>query len=152
MFVFVCFFRVRWSLLGSWCWLIQMLQALCHSSLSLTSWQERQRTQTQLNRSSLPSGSSLQTRCVCVCVVYLTLSIFFRKVIYTWKILSIFLICCLLCLVQPYILVDELRQELPPDQAEYCISRMPPYTGPGALPGALDYTAFSTALYGESDL
>uniref|UniRef100_A0A673HBD4 Alpha-actinin-2-like n=1 Tax=Sinocyclocheilus rhinocerous TaxID=307959 RepID=A0A673HBD4_9TELE len=53
---------------------------------------------------------------------------------------------------KPYILADELRQELPPDQAEYCISRMPPYSGPGALPGALDYTAFSTALYGESDL
>ncbi|NP_001032662.2 alpha-actinin-2b [Danio rerio] len=53
---------------------------------------------------------------------------------------------------KPYILSDELRRELPPDQAEYCISRMPPYCGPGALPGALDYTAFSTALYGESDL
>uniref|UniRef100_A0A8C1GM89 Actinin, alpha 2b n=1 Tax=Cyprinus carpio TaxID=7962 RepID=A0A8C1GM89_CYPCA len=53
---------------------------------------------------------------------------------------------------KPYILADELRRELPPDQAEYCISRMPPYSGPGALPGALDYTAFSSALYGESDL
>uniref|UniRef100_A0A672QJM1 Alpha-actinin-2-like n=1 Tax=Sinocyclocheilus grahami TaxID=75366 RepID=A0A672QJM1_SINGR len=53
---------------------------------------------------------------------------------------------------KPYILADELRRELPPDQAKHCISRMPPYTGPGALPGALDYTAFSTALYGESDL
>uniref|UniRef100_A0A8B9LC80 Actinin, alpha 2b n=1 Tax=Astyanax mexicanus TaxID=7994 RepID=A0A8B9LC80_ASTMX len=53
---------------------------------------------------------------------------------------------------KPYILIDELRRELPRDQAEYCISRMPPYAGPGAMPGALDYTAFSTALYGESDL
>uniref|UniRef100_A0AAQ5XVD8 Actinin, alpha 2b n=1 Tax=Amphiprion ocellaris TaxID=80972 RepID=A0AAQ5XVD8_AMPOC len=53
---------------------------------------------------------------------------------------------------KPYILVDELRRELPPEQAEYCIMRMPPYAGPGAPPGALDYTAFSTALYGESDL
>uniref|UniRef100_UPI003AAE974D alpha-actinin-2b isoform X3 n=1 Tax=Centroberyx gerrardi TaxID=166262 RepID=UPI003AAE974D len=53
---------------------------------------------------------------------------------------------------QPYILVEELRRELPPDQAEYCIMRMPPHTGHGAPPGALDYTAFSTALYGESDL
>ncbi|KAM4607069.1 alpha-actinin-2b isoform 4-T4 [Polymixia lowei] len=53
---------------------------------------------------------------------------------------------------KPYILVDELRRELPPDQAEYCIMRMPPFKGPGAPPGALDYTAFSTALYGESDL
>ncbi|XP_057214249.1 alpha-actinin-2-like isoform X2 [Triplophysa rosa] len=53
---------------------------------------------------------------------------------------------------KPYILVDELRRELPPEQAEYCISRMPPYVGPVGLPGALDYMAFSTALYGESDL
>ncbi|XP_056100932.1 alpha-actinin-2-like isoform X1 [Rhinichthys klamathensis goyatoka] len=53
---------------------------------------------------------------------------------------------------KPYILVDELRRELPPDQAEYCISRMPPYTGPDGEQGALDYTAFSTVLYGESDL
>ncbi|XP_048842692.1 alpha-actinin-2-like [Brienomyrus brachyistius] len=53
---------------------------------------------------------------------------------------------------KPYILVEELRRELPPDQAEYCIMRMPPYNGPDKAPGALDYTAFSTALYGESDL
>lgn len=53
---------------------------------------------------------------------------------------------------KPYILPDELRRELPPDQAEYCIQRMPPYKGPNAIPGALDYMSFSTALYGESDL
>ncbi|XP_040497671.1 alpha-actinin-1 isoform X2 [Ursus maritimus] len=51
-----------------------------------------------------------------------------------------------------YITVDELRRELPPDQAEYCIARMAPYTGHDAVPGALDYMSFSTALYGESDL
>ncbi|XP_051507393.1 alpha-actinin-1 isoform X4 [Myxocyprinus asiaticus] len=51
-----------------------------------------------------------------------------------------------------YILADELRRELPPDQAEYCIARMTPYTGPDGVPGALDYMSFSTALYGESDL
>uniref|UniRef100_A0A5F8HDT9 Actinin alpha 1 n=3 Tax=Theria TaxID=32525 RepID=A0A5F8HDT9_MONDO len=51
-----------------------------------------------------------------------------------------------------YITLDELRRELPPDQAEYCIARMAPYTGPDAVPGALDYMSFSTALYGESDL
>ncbi|XP_039895582.1 alpha-actinin-4 isoform X2 [Simochromis diagramma] len=51
-----------------------------------------------------------------------------------------------------YITADELRRELPPDQAEYCIARMAPYTGPDAVPGALDYMSFSTALYGESDL
>jgi len=105
----------------------------------------RSMTQTRLNRSSLPSGSLLQTRCVLT-------SKFVRTVFCSSHILSICIICCLLCLVQPYILTDELRRELPPDQAEYCISRMPPYSGPGALPGALDYTAFSTALYGESDL
>lgn len=53
---------------------------------------------------------------------------------------------------KPYILAEELRRELPPDQAQYCIKRMPPYAGPGSVPGALDYTAFSSALYGESDL
>ncbi|XP_019904083.2 alpha-actinin-4 isoform X3 [Esox lucius] len=51
-----------------------------------------------------------------------------------------------------FITPEELRRELPPDQAEYCIARMAPYTGPDAVPGALDYMSFSTALYGESDL
>ncbi|XP_041849997.1 alpha-actinin-4 isoform X2 [Melanotaenia boesemani] len=51
-----------------------------------------------------------------------------------------------------FITPDELRRELPPDQAEYCIARMAPYAGPDAVPGALDYMSFSTALYGESDL
>ncbi|XP_035872088.1 alpha-actinin-2 isoform X2 [Phyllostomus discolor] len=53
---------------------------------------------------------------------------------------------------KPYILAEELRRELPPDQAQYCLSRMPAYKGPGSVPGALDYAAFSSALYGESDL
>lgn len=53
---------------------------------------------------------------------------------------------------QNYITAEELRRELPPDQAEYCIARMAPYQGPDAVPGALDYKSFSTALYGESDL
>ncbi|XP_069500298.1 alpha-actinin-4 isoform X1 [Ambystoma mexicanum] len=51
-----------------------------------------------------------------------------------------------------YITAAELRRELPPDQAEYCIARMAPYQGPDAVAGALDYMSFSTALYGESDL
>ncbi|KAM8854458.1 alpha-actinin-4 isoform 1-T1 [Synchiropus picturatus] len=51
-----------------------------------------------------------------------------------------------------FITADELRRELPPDQAEYCIARMAPYQGPDGIPGALDYMSFSTALYGESDL
>uniref|UniRef100_A0A8C2WTZ9 Actinin alpha 4 n=1 Tax=Cyclopterus lumpus TaxID=8103 RepID=A0A8C2WTZ9_CYCLU len=51
-----------------------------------------------------------------------------------------------------FITAEELRRELPPDQAEYCIARMAPYSGADAVPGALDYMSFSTALYGESDL
>ncbi|CAG0881847.1 unnamed protein product [Cyprideis torosa] len=50
-----------------------------------------------------------------------------------------------------YIMPEDLRRELPPDQAEYCIQRMPAFKGEGAPPGALDYMSFSTALYGESD-
>lgn len=53
---------------------------------------------------------------------------------------------------QAFITAEELRRELPPDQAEYCIARMAPYLGADAAPGALDYMSFSTALYGESDL
>ncbi|GFS72140.1 alpha-actinin [Trichonephila clavipes] len=53
---------------------------------------------------------------------------------------------------KPFITAEELRRELPPDQAEYCIQRMGPFKGVGAVPGALDYMSFSTALYGESDL
>ncbi|ELU16302.1 hypothetical protein CAPTEDRAFT_101963 [Capitella teleta] len=52
----------------------------------------------------------------------------------------------------PFITADILRRELPPDQAEYCIKRMAPFHGQGAPPGALDYTSFSTALYGESNV
>uniref|UniRef100_A0A673LY95 Alpha-actinin-3-like n=1 Tax=Sinocyclocheilus rhinocerous TaxID=307959 RepID=A0A673LY95_9TELE len=53
---------------------------------------------------------------------------------------------------KPYITVEELRRELPLEQAEYCISRMTKYIGPEVAPGALDYISFSSALYGESDL
>jgi actinin alpha len=53
---------------------------------------------------------------------------------------------------KPYITADELRRELPPEQAEYCISRMIPYGGEGAPEGALDYMSFSSALYGQSEL
>uniref|UniRef100_A0A672G9S7 Actinin alpha 3b n=1 Tax=Salarias fasciatus TaxID=181472 RepID=A0A672G9S7_SALFA len=51
-----------------------------------------------------------------------------------------------------YITVEELRRELPPEQAEYCITRMTRYIGADGPPGALDYISFSSALYGESDL
>ncbi|KAI5103525.1 alpha-actinin-2, partial [Silurus meridionalis] len=53
---------------------------------------------------------------------------------------------------KPYIMIEELRRELPPEQADYCITRMPLYTGPDGEPGALDYHTFASALYGESDL
>ena len=53
---------------------------------------------------------------------------------------------------KPYITEDELRRELPPEQADYCIQRMAPYTGPGTVDGALDYQSFSSALYGQSEL
>lgn len=53
---------------------------------------------------------------------------------------------------KPFITLDELRRELPPDQAEYCMHRMPPYRGPGAVQNSFDYIAFSNTLYGESDL
>lgn len=53
---------------------------------------------------------------------------------------------------KPYITADELHRELPPEQADYCISRMSAYIGEDAAPGALDYRSFSSALYGESDL
>ncbi|XP_029467092.1 alpha-actinin-3 [Rhinatrema bivittatum] len=51
-----------------------------------------------------------------------------------------------------YITSEELRRELPPDQAEYCITRMMKYVGADGVPGALDYVSFSSALYGESEL
>jgi actinin alpha len=53
---------------------------------------------------------------------------------------------------KPFITLDELRRELPPDQSEYCMHRMPPYKGPGAVQNCFDYVAFSNTLYGESDL
>ena len=53
---------------------------------------------------------------------------------------------------QSFITPDILRRELPADQAEYCIQRMAPYQGSDAPAGSLDYSSFSTALYGESDL
>lgn len=53
---------------------------------------------------------------------------------------------------KPFITADELRRELPQEQADYCIARMSPYNGPDAVEGSLDYRSFSSALYGESDL
>lgn len=94
------FFRVRWSLLGSWCWLIQTLQALCRSSPSLTSWPERQQTQTQLNRSSLPSGFLLQIRCVLYCLLNPLTPKFIRTfILYLKKLTYSFHMRYLLCIV-----------------------------------------------------
>ena len=44
---------------------------------------------------------------------------------------------------KPYILPEELRRELPPSQAQYCIRMMQPYSGMDAVQGALDYISFS---------
>uniref|UniRef100_A0A915B2A6 Alpha actinin n=1 Tax=Parascaris univalens TaxID=6257 RepID=A0A915B2A6_PARUN len=48
---------------------------------------------------------------------------------------------------KPYITAEELRRELPPDQAEYCIQRMAAYREGGAPPGSYDYVSFSRTLY-----
>ena len=53
---------------------------------------------------------------------------------------------------KPYITEEQLKRELPPEQAEYCIGRMNPYTGPDAPEGALDYMSFSSALFGQREL
>lgn len=47
---------------------------------------------------------------------------------------------------------DEIKRELPEEQAAYCLQHMSPYTGPDAPEGALDYSDFASALYGTSDL
>lgn len=51
---------------------------------------------------------------------------------------------------RPFITAEELRQELPPVEAEYCINRMKPFKG-GEIQGALDYTSFASSLYGDSN-
>ena len=43
---------------------------------------------------------------------------------------------------KPYILPEELRRELPPNQAQYCIQMMRSYSGMGTVQGALDYMSF----------
>ncbi|OQV15491.1 Alpha-actinin, sarcomeric [Hypsibius exemplaris] len=48
---------------------------------------------------------------------------------------------------RPFITPEDLRRELPPDQAEYCIRKMQPYRLPGAPPNALDYASFAGTLY-----
>ena len=53
---------------------------------------------------------------------------------------------------RPYITADELRRELPPDQAEYCVQRMREYRGASAPAASYDYNSFSVALYGHTDL
>jgi actinin alpha len=50
-----------------------------------------------------------------------------------------------------WIMPEELRRELPPEQAEYCIVRMHKWHGE-APAGALDYQTFAASLYGTSEL
>lgn len=49
---------------------------------------------------------------------------------------------------RPFITVEELRQELPKEQAEYCIQRMKSFAS--GIEGALDYNSFAVSLYGTS--
>ena len=53
---------------------------------------------------------------------------------------------------KPYILPEELRRELPPNQAQYCIQMMRSYSGMDAVQGALDYSSFPTTWHGKSTL
>ncbi|CAI4225155.1 unnamed protein product [Auanema sp. JU1783] len=48
---------------------------------------------------------------------------------------------------KPFITSDELRRELPPDQASYCMARMAPSQDPQAPHGSYDYVTFSRSLY-----
>ncbi|CAJ0582161.1 unnamed protein product, partial [Mesorhabditis spiculigera] len=48
-----------------------------------------------------------------------------------------------------FITADELRRELPSEQASYCMQRMAPSRDPEAPNGAFDYVTFSRALYGQ---
>ncbi|KAI0982726.1 hypothetical protein GJ496_002736, partial [Pomphorhynchus laevis] len=53
---------------------------------------------------------------------------------------------------ESYITKDQLRNELPQDQAEYCIERMKQFSDSGAPPNALDYIDFITTVYGQTDV
>lgn len=50
---------------------------------------------------------------------------------------------------RPFITEEELRKELPAEQADYCIGRMNPYMGDVSYgtTGALDYTSFAVSMY-----
>eukprot|EP00055_Hartaetosiga_balthica_P008290 m.30361 g.30361 ORF g.30361 m.30361 type:complete len:879 (+) comp6225_c0_seq1:301-2937(+) len=50
----------------------------------------------------------------------------------------------------PYVLASDMQRELPAELYEYCIQNMIPYSG--GPEGALDYSSFAKALYGESEL
>jgi len=50
---------------------------------------------------------------------------------------------------RPFITTEELRQELPAEQAEYCIARMKPFAS--GIDGALDYHTFAISLYGTTN-
>ncbi|VDL78793.1 unnamed protein product [Nippostrongylus brasiliensis] len=47
----------------------------------------------------------------------------------------------------PFITAEELRRELPADQAAYCMQRMAPSHDPQAPSGSFDYVTFSRSLY-----
>ncbi|PAV78345.1 hypothetical protein WR25_24776 isoform B [Diploscapter pachys] len=50
---------------------------------------------------------------------------------------------------KPFITAEEIRRELPSEQAAYCMARMAPSNDPSAPHGAFDYVTFSRTLYGQ---
>lgn len=53
---------------------------------------------------------------------------------------------------RPYVLREELYQNLTKEMADYCVGRMKPYTDPktgSAVPGALDYMEFTHTLFSQ---
>ncbi|VDM98970.1 unnamed protein product [Thelazia callipaeda] len=48
-----------------------------------------------------------------------------------------------------YITAEEIRRELPADQAEYCIKKMKHFQASNAPPGSYNYVSFSRSLYNQ---
>ena len=100
------------------------------STVSSTSWPARAQTSTPPNKSSIHSEFWQLTRSdlaksSCYHSWYFD-SCYFLLLLF---LILLFLIIYHANIFQPYILAEELRRELPPDQAEYCIQRMQPYSG-----------------------
>jgi actinin alpha len=55
----------------------------------------------------------------------------------------------ILALGKPFITADEIRRELPPQEAEYCMHRMSRYHDSSAPPNSYDYSSFSRSLFSQ---